>query len=133
MLVIVQMQDGSPSSFSTNERATILFVWRSVSEDFAPFNVDVTTEDPALTNTPLEDWVRVAIGGSSSDCEQGLGGLMAQGLGGGIKCSEYRLKLRDKYTIGTVSQLSVIRGATRGLSSKCKQSLWALTVWVWLF
>jgi hypothetical protein len=75
MMCCCLLQDGNPSSFSTSERATILSVWRTVSEDFAPFNVDVTTEDPALTNTPLEDWLRVAIGGSSGDCEQGLAGV----------------------------------------------------------
>lgn len=41
-------------------------MFRAVAEDYAPFDVDITTEDPSLTNTPLSDWVRAAIGGSST-------------------------------------------------------------------
>lgn len=40
-------------------------MFRAVAEDYSPFDVDVTTEDPSLTNTPPSDWVRAAIGGSS--------------------------------------------------------------------
>lgn len=36
----------STSDFSTAEIARIRQVWASVAEDYAPFNVDVTTEDP---------------------------------------------------------------------------------------
>ena len=63
------LQDNNPSTFSDSERATILSVWRIVAEDYAPFDVDVTTEDPAATNTPLVNWVRAVIGGSYKDCE----------------------------------------------------------------
>jgi len=38
--------DGSPTTFSTAEQDFIRRVWQRVAEDFAPFNVDVTTEDP---------------------------------------------------------------------------------------
>ena len=38
--------DGIPSSFNTTELDTIASVWRRVAEDYAPFDVDVTTEDP---------------------------------------------------------------------------------------
>jgi hypothetical protein len=38
--------DGSPNIFSPSERTTIQFVWQRVAEDFAPFDVDVTTEPP---------------------------------------------------------------------------------------
>lgn len=53
--------------------AQIEDIWRRVAEDFAPFNVDVTTEDPGLerirkTSSADTQWgVRVAIGGSSYD------------------------------------------------------------------
>lgn len=40
-------RDGS-SSFSTLEHASIQAAWLSVREDFAPFNVDVTTQDPGV-------------------------------------------------------------------------------------
>jgi PKD repeat protein len=38
--------DGSPASFSAGELETIREVWARVSEDYAVFDVDVTTEDP---------------------------------------------------------------------------------------
>ncbi|WP_051906603.1 Ig-like domain-containing protein [Methylomarinum vadi] len=39
--------DGDNSSFSNMELAQIAEIWHRVAEDFAPFNVDVTTEQPA--------------------------------------------------------------------------------------
>ncbi len=40
--------DGNPSAFSTAELNNIKEIWQRVAEDFAPFDVDVTTEEPAL-------------------------------------------------------------------------------------
>lgn len=40
--------DGSPSSFSTTEQNTIRRIWQRVAEDYAPFAIDVTTEDPGI-------------------------------------------------------------------------------------
>lgn len=37
---------GSPTTFSLVERAIIRNIWRRVAEDYAPFAVDVTTEEP---------------------------------------------------------------------------------------
>jgi PKD repeat protein len=39
--------DGDPSSFSSGERAAIAEIWHRVAEDFAPFDINVTTEEPA--------------------------------------------------------------------------------------
>jgi hypothetical protein len=36
-------QDGSPSTFGAAEQAFIQNVWQRVTEDFAPFQYDVTT------------------------------------------------------------------------------------------
>jgi hypothetical protein len=50
--------DGDPSTFSVVERSMILEVFQRVSEDFAPFDVDVTTEAPArdgLARSSKED------------------------------------------------------------------------------
>jgi PKD repeat protein len=41
-------QDGDPSTFSDGERAAIQGIWKRVAEDFAPFAIDVTTEDPGV-------------------------------------------------------------------------------------
>jgi autotransporter-associated beta strand protein len=65
--------DGNPSSFSSSERAIIQGVWQRVAEDFAMYDVNVTTEDPgieALRKSNSSDTtygIRVAICGSSSD------------------------------------------------------------------
>jgi hypothetical protein len=40
--------DGNPGSFSTDELIAIQETWLRVAEDYAPFDVDVTTEDPGL-------------------------------------------------------------------------------------
>ncbi len=37
--------DGTPG-FSAAEQTNIYAIWRAVAEDFAAFDVDVTTEDP---------------------------------------------------------------------------------------
>ncbi len=38
--------DGFPSTFSDTELQRIQNIWRRVAEDYAPFDVDVTTEEP---------------------------------------------------------------------------------------
>lgn len=40
--------DNNPASYSNAERQVIIEVWQRVAEDFAPFDVDVTTEDPGV-------------------------------------------------------------------------------------
>jgi subtilisin-like proprotein convertase family protein len=65
--------DGNINAFSEPELLLIQEIWERVSEDFRPFEVNVTTEDPgveALRNTGGTDdaWgQRVAIGGSDND------------------------------------------------------------------
>ncbi|MCO8121067.1 M12 family metallo-peptidase [Stieleria sp. TO1_6] len=65
--------DGDASSFSDGELQRIQWIWERVAEDFIPFDVDVTTEDPgvgALVKSGSSDtqWgTRAVIGGSSSD------------------------------------------------------------------
>jgi hypothetical protein len=38
--------DGAPATFSTAERDAVQLVYQLVAEDYAPFDVDVTTQDP---------------------------------------------------------------------------------------
>jgi hypothetical protein len=60
------------ASFSTNELTRVQQIWQRVAEDFVPFDVDVTTEDPgsaALTRSSSSDnqfGVRVLISPISS-------------------------------------------------------------------
>ncbi len=80
-------RDGIPSSFSDSEKSDIIAIWRAVAEDFSPFNVDVTTEDPTLaggkaaleyTDGTDQSWgIRVCIGGSSNDWFGGGAGGVA--------------------------------------------------------
>lgn len=42
--------DGNPGSFNVAEHIAIQVAWLAVREDFAAFNVDVTTQDPGLEN-----------------------------------------------------------------------------------
>ncbi|WP_295893558.1 PKD domain-containing protein [uncultured Vibrio sp.] len=42
--------DGSPNTFSSSEHTAIQRVWQMVAEDYAPFDVDVTTQDPGVDN-----------------------------------------------------------------------------------
>jgi PKD repeat protein len=50
--------DGNPSALSDAELQNILSIWQRVAEDYAPFDVDVTTEQPAsdaLTRSTSSD------------------------------------------------------------------------------
>jgi len=47
--------DGDTTTFSGSEQAAIKEIWQRVAEDFAPFNVDVTTQRPAtFSNRTLQ-------------------------------------------------------------------------------
>ena len=65
--------DGNASAFSDAELERIQYIWQRVAEDYAPFNVDVTTEAPVTSDLIYSGsgdsrWgVRVVIGGSSYD------------------------------------------------------------------
>lgn len=63
--------DGDPTTFNDRELANIQSNWAVVAEDFAPFNIDVTTEQPPVLadGMPIDAAngvaLRVAIGGTS--------------------------------------------------------------------
>lgn len=58
---------GNGPSFTTTEQQVIQRIWARVAEDFAPFNLDVTTQDPGVealrkTSTSDDRWgIRVVI------------------------------------------------------------------------
>ncbi|HUE70827.1 MAG TPA: choice-of-anchor D domain-containing protein [Pirellulaceae bacterium] len=58
-------QDGDTTTFTTGELTAIEEIWARVAEDFAPFNIDVTTIDPG--NQTNQVTAVIAIGGSYSD------------------------------------------------------------------
>jgi Fibronectin type III domain len=77
--------DGDAATFSTTERNAIASIWARVAEDYAPFDVDVTTADPgqaAINRTDGSDQTygtRVLISPSSNAsaaiCGGGCGGV----------------------------------------------------------
>lgn len=56
--------DGDPSSFGDFELINIVEIWRRVAEDYAPFDIDVTTEAPENFDDTAH--LRVAIGGDGA-------------------------------------------------------------------
>ena len=76
--------DGIPSSFNTTERERIQYIWQRVAEDYAPFDVDVTTEDPGeaglrrTTSSDVHYGVRVVI--SPTNWYGGGGGVAYVGV-----------------------------------------------------
>jgi hypothetical protein len=72
--------DKDHAAFSTPEREAMQNIWQRVSEDFAPFDVDVTTQDPGvafLTRTDSADQVfgtRALISPSASASNKLCGG-----------------------------------------------------------
>jgi Ca2+-binding RTX toxin-like protein len=72
--------DNNPATFSDFELERIQYIWQRVAEDFSPFNVNVTTQEPTLDrlirsgSTDTTWGIRVAIGGSSS-----VGGIASLG------------------------------------------------------
>jgi hypothetical protein len=69
--------DGDPSTFNDTERAAIAEIWHRVAEDFAAFNIDVTTEEPLSFNNYTG---RVLIT-SKTDAD---GRAMPNNTGGGV-------------------------------------------------
>ncbi len=65
--------DSDFNSFSTAEINSITEIWQRVSEDFAPFNIDVTTVDPGDFSNG--NALRVAVGGNSNWYSSGAGGV----------------------------------------------------------
>ncbi len=78
--------DSDYTTFSVSEASIIQEVWAWVSEDYAPFDVDVTTQDPgvsALSKSNSSDTtygIRIVIGGSSLDWLE-TGTATAAGVG----------------------------------------------------
>ena len=72
--------DADPTTFSDAERTVVIDVWRRVAQDYAPFDVDVTTQDPgqdAITRSGSTDALfgtRVLISPDATQAQCGCGG-----------------------------------------------------------
>lgn len=82
--------DGNPAVFSDAERTQVVRAWQTVAEDFAPFDVNVTTLDPgtaALDRTSSSDLVygaTIVVTPSNpvyvNDCGSACGGIAYVGV-----------------------------------------------------
>ena len=77
--------DGNPSTFSAAELSSILSIWSRVSEDYIPFDVDVTTQAPtsdALIKTSASDntYGTAIVITSSNVITCGCGGISYVGM-----------------------------------------------------
>lgn len=70
--------DGNSSTFSPDEVSRITEIWRRVAEDYAPFNINVTTVNPGTFSD--RRGLRVAIGGRWQDWyDTAAGGVSYRG------------------------------------------------------
>ena len=65
--------DGNPSALSSAELNNIYQIWQYVAEDYAPFNINVTTLEPGSFANGVA--LRVAIGGNGSWSGGTYGGI----------------------------------------------------------
>lgn len=69
-------RDRTPGFFSPAEQQQIRFIWSLVAEDFAPFNINVTTVDPDPNNLdPNGNYLRVVISGGNDFTGEGASGF----------------------------------------------------------
>ena len=110
--------DADGATFTATELANIQSVWRRVSEDYAPFNVDVTTEEPIATNLSRDTTAdvnygtRAVITNSKSACANGstlYASVCATGCGGIAYVGVYGLTgvSRDTYQPALIFQNGV--------------------------
>jgi len=72
--------DGNPTVFGAAERAAIAEIWHRVAEDYAPYDIDVTTQDPTTLGISFGPLVaRVLI---TTDSDQLGRAMPAAGAGG---------------------------------------------------
>jgi hypothetical protein len=77
--------DSDRTTFSDAERRRIYGIWQRVAEDYAPFDVDVTTEEPSLDRLKKSgsgdtDWgIRVIVDDNSNDWYGNAGGVAYTG------------------------------------------------------
>nr|WP_237447649.1 zinc-dependent metalloprotease family protein [Nocardioides flavescens] len=67
--------DGDYSTFNDAERTAIQEIWARVAEDYAPFNVDVTTQDPLGSKPGTKALVADSQSAANALCGGGCGGV----------------------------------------------------------
>lgn len=84
--------DADRTTFSDAEQLAIRRIWQRVSEDYAPFNIDVTTERPATftTRTAHALITRSSDANSQSNPSAGSGGVAYVNVFGSSGYARYR-------------------------------------------
>jgi hypothetical protein len=81
--VLPYSTDADRASFTTAEKYNMVAIWRGVAEDYAMFNVDVTTVDQIAAGTLPQNYMRVCIGGNSvTTLDYQAGGVAYVGVWG---------------------------------------------------
>lgn len=116
--------DGNIGSFSTSELERIQYIWQRVTEDFSPFNVDVTTQEPNLealrkSGTGDTQWgIRVVIGGDGSwyGSAGGVAYVGSFNWNSDTPCFVFEANLGNGHEKYTAEAISHEAGHTLGLS-----------------
>jgi hypothetical protein len=114
------------SNFSATEISNITEIWKRVAEDFAPFNIDVTTIDP--DNMSAANNMRVVIGGAWDDWfeeSEGAGGvayLFSWQNSGDTPAFVFEENLANGHVKYTAEAISHEAGHTLGLYHQSKYS-----------
>jgi PKD repeat protein len=77
--------DADPSTFNQQEQDAIQYIWQRIAEDYAPFDVDITTQDPGdaaifrSTSSDLQYGTRAVISPTNFTGES-IGGIAYVGV-----------------------------------------------------
>ena len=83
-------RDGDPTTFSTSELTAIQRIWERVAEDFAPFDVDVSTEEVAAGALAMRVLITRDSDAAGRDCPgKGAGGIAYIGVWGSAQAARY--------------------------------------------
>ncbi|HYO08098.1 MAG TPA: fibronectin type III domain-containing protein [Tepidisphaeraceae bacterium] len=74
--------DSDPATFTAAEAANVLEMWARTAEKFAPFNIDVTTEDPG--DRAARHAGEIVVGSTGNSAGYGYVGSFAYGGGYGV-------------------------------------------------
>jgi subtilisin-like proprotein convertase family protein len=110
---------GNGPAFTLVELARIRGIWRRVAEDYSPFDVDVTTEDPGLVRLQTAGSIRVVVGGNSAWLGGPAGGVAFVGSftwGTDTCCFVFENNLANGHEKYTADAISHEVGHTLGLS-----------------
>jgi hypothetical protein len=121
-------QNGDPTTFTASELNAIHQIWQDVSEDYAPFNINVTTVDPRTVAGSTGGVSQIDIGGNGSwtGAKYGgiaqIGGFSSSSAGNPVRGFAFSANLNNGNPKDTADNVAHESGHTFGLQH---QSLWS--------